>query len=355
MYKLRRSGKVCYVSVYVDDNLIVGDSELCNQVKGLMATDYKVRDYGEPEHFLGLDFSRSADGSIRLSQSTYIRAMAARFDLLQAPCPHTPLNTVQVMTARAEDEAAADGTLYRSIVGSLLYAATSTRPDISFAVKELSRFLMDPSAAHMYQAKHCVSYLLGTHDAAITYSSRSDLSTLIGYSDADWASSFDRKSTSGFVYFLAGGAVSWAAKQQKCVAHSSAESEYVALTAAGRECLWLRRLMTELSASNSDPAPTTIYEDNQACALWCVNPIQHARQKHIDISHHAIREWVARGDIAVKYVSTRDQMADLLTKSLPRDVHRKMMYLILGNNPDVLLQSQEVSKALPDHLYDVNS
>jgi hypothetical protein len=354
MYQLNRGGEVCFVSVYVDDNLIVGDAGLCKQVKALMAADYKVRDYGEPDHFLGLDFSRADDGSIRLSQSTYIRAMATRFDLLHAPCPHTPLDTSQDMTARVEDEAAADGTLYRSIVGSLLYAATSTRPDISYAVKELSRFLMNPSAAHLYQAKHCVSYLLGTHDAAITYSSRKDLDHLVGYSDADWASSADRKSTSGFIYFLAGGAVSWGAKQQKCVAHSSAESEYVALTAAGRECLWLRRIMSEISCSASDcgSVPTVIYEDNQACALWCVNPIQHARQKHIDIAHHAIREWVANGEIAVKYVSTRDQLADLLTKSLPRDAHRRMMYLIMGNNPDVLLHSQEVSKILPDHLYD---
>jgi hypothetical protein len=352
MYELRRGGEVCFVSVYVDDNLIVGNAGLCRQVKTMMAADYKVRDYGEPDHFLGLDFSRGDDGSIRLGQSTYIRAMAARFDLLHAPCPHTPLDVHQHMTARTEDEEAADGTHYRSIVGSLLYAATSTRPDISYAVKELSRFLMNPSAAHMHQAKHCVSYLLGTHDASITYSSRKDLNVLVGYSDADWASSSDRKSTSGFIYFLAGGAVSWGAKQQKCVAHSSAESEYVALTAAGKECLWLRRIVFEISDSASASVPTVIYEDNQACALWCVNPIQHSRQKHIDISHHAIREWVANGEIVVKYVSTRDQLADLLTKSLPRDAHRRMMYLIMGNNPDVLLQSQEVSKILPDHLYD---
>ena len=166
--------------------------------------------------------------------------------------------------------------------------------------------------------------MLGTHDAAITYSSRKDLNVLVGYSDADWASAIDRKSTSGFIYFLAGGAVSWGAKQQKCVAHSSAESEYVALTAAGRECLWLRRVMSEISClgCNSMPVPTVIYGDNQACALWCVNPIQHSRQKHIDIAHHAIREWVADGEIVVKYVSTRDQLADLLTKFLPRYAHR---------------------------------
>ena len=98
--------------------------------------------------------------------------------------------------------------------------------------------------------------------------------------------------------------------------------------------------------------PTLVYEDNQACALWCTNPIQHSRQKHIDIAHHAIRDWVAGKIIAVKYVSTHDQLADLLTKNLQKDAHRRMMYLILGNNPDALRQSQMLSRLLPDNLYD---
>ena len=165
-----------------------------------------------------------------------------------------------------------------------------------------------------------------------------------------WASGFNRKSTSGFVYFLAGGAISWGSRQQKCVAHSSAESEYVALSGAGKECIWLRRVVSEMLGSIAHP--TLVYEDNQACALWCTNPIQHSRQKHIDIAHHAIRDWVADKIIAVKYVSTHDQLADLLTKNLQKDAHRRMMYLILGNNPDALRQSQMLPRSLPGNLYD---
>ena len=172
---------------------------------------------------------------------------------------------------------------------------------------------------------------------------------MVGYSDADWASGLGRKSTSGYVYFLAGGAVTWAARQQGTIAHSSAESEYVALSGAGRECIWLRRLVSQIMGPLTNP--TRIYEDNQACALWCVNPIQHSRQKHIDIAHHAIREWVAAKIIDVQYVPSRDQMADIFTKPLPKDAHTRMMYLIMGNNPDLLLQSQELSRELPDNLY----
>ena len=144
--------------------------------------------------------------------------------------------------------------------------------------------------------------------------------------------------------------MSWASHQQKCAAHSLAESEYVALTGAGKDCIWLCRVLGENLGSIT--YPTRIYEENQACALWCVNPIQHARQKHIDIAHHAIRGWVADQIITVKYVSTHDQLADILTKNLPKDAHRRMMYLMLGNNPDALRHSQMLSRSLPDNLYD---
>ena len=170
------------------------------------------------------------------------------------------------LTPRQDGELVCDGHLYCPIVGSIMYPSTCTQPDVAFAVKELSQFMMDPSIAHSHQAKHCVAYLHGTHSSGIIYSADPSLAQLVGYSDADWASSADCKSTSGFVFFYASGAVSWAARQQRTVAHSSAESEYVALSMAGCECMWLRRLHAEIDGARVNP--TLIYEDNQAWALW---------------------------------------------------------------------------------------
>ena len=138
VYMLEKGGKKVFVSVYVDDNLVIGDAALCQHVKALMQKDYKVRDYGQPDSFLGIDLGRSPDGTVTISQSTYIRAMAARFGLSDVPAPSTPLTPNVTLTPRQDGELACDGHLYRSIVGSIMYASTCTRPDVAFAVKELS-------------------------------------------------------------------------------------------------------------------------------------------------------------------------------------------------------------------------
>ena len=128
---------------------------------------------------------------------------------------------------------------------------------------------------------------------------------------------------------MSGGAVSWASKQQTTVAHSSAEAEYVALSLAAKECVLIRRLYAEISGQNNMD-PTVFLEDNQACALWSKNPIHHARQKHIDICHHAIRDWVADKTMVVKYVRSSDQLADALTKPLARDLQQGLPGSCLG-------------------------
>ena len=169
VYVLEKGGKKVFVSV-VDDNLVIGDAALCQHVKELMKKDYKVRDYGQPDSFLGIDLGRSPDGTVTISQSTYICAMAAHFGLSDVPAPSTPLTPNGTLAPKQEGELACDGHLYRSIVGGIMYAFTCIQPDVAFAVKELSRFMMDPSVAHLYQAKRRVSYLHGTHSSGIIYS-----------------------------------------------------------------------------------------------------------------------------------------------------------------------------------------
>ena len=142
--------------------------------------------------------------------------------------------------------------------------------------------------------------------------------TFIEYTDADWAGDTDdRKSTSGYIFLLSGGAVSWRSQKQKCVALSTAEAEYIAMANTAQESVWLRQLMAELT--NSSEAPTLIYEDNQSAIAMTKNPQFHGRAKHIDIKHHYIREQVGQGTITLEYCPTDEMTADMLTKGLSQE------------------------------------
>lgn len=201
------------------------------------------------------------------------------------------------------------------MVGSLLYAAMATRPDIAQAVSVVSKFNADPNAAHLTAVKRILRYLKGTVNLALKYE-RSELGTLIGFSDADWAGDQDdRRSTTGNVFLLNGGAMSWLSKKQATVSLSTAEAEYVALSQAAQESTWLKRLLTDLGMSDG---PTVILEDNQGAIAIVKNPVNHSRMKHIDIHYHYIRECVKNGQIQVQYCPTVDMKADILTKPLTR-------------------------------------
>jgi hypothetical protein len=218
------------------------------------------------------------------------------------------------LTAEDNAESKPDPSMYRSKVGSCMYIQTSTRPDIGFAVKELSRYLSNPSWAHMRAADRLLCYLHTTRHVGLVYDARvSD--DLTSFSDADWAGQLDnRRSTSGRVHMMNGAAVMWTSRQQRCVSLSSAEAEYVALSEAGRDVMWLRRLLSELKSPALHPTP--VFEDNNSAIKWTQDSHSWARSRHIDTSYHAIRQWCDDKHIVVKKVDTSLQLADLLTKAL---------------------------------------
>ena len=206
------------------------------------------------------------------------------------------------------------------MVGKLMYAMTGTRPDLAFAVATLAKYSTAPSAAHMATCKKVMRYLRGTSSYGIMYGNRT---SCIGYTDSDYAGDKNnRHSTSGYVFTLCGGAMSWKSRQQTSVALSTTEAEYVAATEACKELIWLNRLFKDLSVStllgDSESMPPILYIDNEAALSLARNPTHHSRTKHIDVRYHFIRTEVAAGTINLQSIGTKDNTADICTKALPK-------------------------------------
>jgi hypothetical protein len=206
---------------------------------------------------------------------------------------------------------------YQSAVGSLMYAMLGTRPDIAFAVSIVSRFASNPTGLHWKLVEDIFSYLHGHKDLQLTF--QGGIEALVGFTDSDWGADLStRRSTSGYVFNIGSGAISWSSKRQATIAMSTCEAEYVGQSNAIKEAIWLKRLLIEISASSFGPAATVIFCDNQGAIALAKNPQSHGRNKAIDMQHHFQREKVAKGDVKLEWIPTNKMVADGLTKALPK-------------------------------------
>ncbi|SGY38250.1 BQ5605_C003g01986 [Microbotryum silenes-dioicae] len=201
---------------------------------------------------------------------------------------------------------------------SLMYASTGTRPDLAYTVGYLARFSRSPSAAAWGAIKHAFRYIAGTLSHGLRYT-RGDPAPLVGYSDCNWgACLFSSKSTMGYNFTYAGAAVSWSSCLQSRVADSTCDTEYLALSHAGKEAIFLRQLFGELGLPSSQPV--LIYGDNQGANALTKNPVFHACTRHIRLREHFVRDMVSMGNIVVQYIATSEMTADIFTKALSRDL-----------------------------------
>jgi histone deacetylase 1/2 len=227
-----------------------------------------------------------------------------------------------------------DSSRYRSIVGGLQYL-THTRPDLSFAVNKVCQFLSQPTDVHWEAVKRILRYVKGTLDMGLRIRKSSSTGISI-YTDADWAGCIDdRRSTSGYAIFVGPNLVSWSSKKQPTVSRSSTEAEYKALANGAAEAIWVESLLKELGVSQQHTA--IIWCDNLGATYLTANPVFHARTKHIEIDFHFVRERVASGDLDVRFISTRDQLADVLTKPATRqmlDRFRPNLNLVCSRSSD---------------------
>ena len=202
---------------------------------------------------------------------------------------------------------------YHKVVGSLMYVALGTHPDIAFAVQTMSCFSINPGPAHWEAVKHIFHYFKGTIDLWLSY--RDQKNKLTGYTDADGSMAKDHHAISRYAFLIHGGAVSWSTKQQEIVVLSTTEAEYVAITHAAKEILWLWSLISQLFDITLDS--TTLFSDKKSAIELTKDHQYHARTKHINIRFHFICYIIKEGSIQLVYCPTDDMLADALTKALP--------------------------------------
>ena len=234
----------------------------------------------------------------------------------QYPVNWTGLHVCSFVCKLADEDKPFDIKLYQQAIGCLTYAATTTRPDIAAAVSVLSQYMSAPSEDHWSGIKRILRYIKGTTNYGLHFSS-DGINNLSGYSDADWAGDTDtRRSTSGYTFHIGNALISWSSKKQATVAKSSTEAEYVALSIATQEAIWLRRLLNGIGYVVT--SPTIIYEDNQGAIELSKNAKHQSRIKHVDISFHFVRERVVMKEVEIKYCPSNEMIADIMTKGIPK-------------------------------------
>ena len=390
--KVKRGSRyeLLIVGVYVDDLIVAyGSDEMLNSFKRDLQEYIGMKDVGPLRYCLGIHITQDPEsfsvhmdqrgfvtdlltrtGHMGVNEATRVTPTIAGLRLSLQDCPTTPADIHEMSVAPYNT--------YRSIVGSLMYLAGATRPDVCFAVNLLSRYVANPGKAHWRALIHLLRYLRGTMDLGVDFCGHSsqgiiledervkqwrhssdDLpnprlvsesfhNNLVAYCDADWATDPDkRRSCTGWVIFLNGGPIAWRTRRQSIVATSTAESELYSLGDCMRELQWLRSLLQELgfpqpqttpgrggavaTASELKNSGTVIFEDNQACLQISQNEVFHQRTKHIDIQWCFVMQAVERGEFSVQPTGTDDQIADLLTKGVTRGVQDALRSKLMGS------------------------
>ena len=283
---------------------------------------FAMKDLGEAKQILGMRIDRDRmAGKLYLSQTEYIKKVLQRFSMQDAKPAKVPLGSHFKLSSKDSPKnqtvrAQMQKTPYASAIGNLMYAMVCTRPDIAHAVGVVSRFMGDPGKEHWEAVKWILRYLKGTTDQALCFEGKKV--ELAGYVDADLASSdLDRRrSTTGYVFTLGGTAISWASKLQKVVALSTTEAEYVAVTEASKEMVWLQNFLRELGNEHKD---RILYSDSQSAIHLAKNPAFHSRTKHIELKYHYIRYLLERKVLRLMKIRGSENPADMLTKVVTLD------------------------------------
>ncbi|KAI5334234.1 hypothetical protein L3X38_024367 [Prunus dulcis] len=313
--KTRGENDILIVSIYVDDIVYTGSNQgMLNEFKKDMKEKYEMTDLGLLHHFLGMGVIQT-DSSIFIHQRKYASSLLNKFGLTDCKPVSTPLVATEKLI-KDDGSGAADEENYRKLVGSLLYL-TATRPDVMYAASLLARYMHGLSNKHYGTAKRVLRYVKGTLDYGLMYE-KGKKAVLMGYYDSDWGGSIeDSKSTSGYAFSFGSGVFSWASVKQNCVALSTTEAEYVSASEATTQAIWLRFVLEDFGELQAYATPMKC--DNTSAISITKNPVFHQRTKHIDRRYHFIKDALQQGVIDLVYCPTKDQVADIFTKALPKE------------------------------------
>ena len=257
MYVKHDGKDIVILLIWVDDIIVASSNvSMLDEVKAMLSQNIKMKDLGVISRFLGIDF-KSVPGKITIDQEHYLSKVSERFGMTN--CKSLPSEQKLIFSENAEPF---DSTKYREAIGSLIYAMTCTRPDISWIVTKLAEYSQNPTVDHWTAVKHVFRYL--TLDYKLSFQKYDDCLTLTGFSECHWGGSEDRKSTSGYCFLLNknGGAISWKSRKQPTVALPTCDAEYIATCVAIQEAKFLTQLLNEIDVEKVEPV--TLFVDNQS-------------------------------------------------------------------------------------------
>ena len=362
--KTTKRGKIA-IGLFVDDLVIAASNlGLVKDLQARLEQQLSLKFLGELKYCLGFQVSRDRESDdVIVTQETYAEQLLVQADMQKCKSVDTPFPPdINFTEADSEDKLDAQlASKYRSLVGGLLYLARGTRPDLAVGVNILSRYVSKAGKRHYAALRHMLRYIRGTTSQGLRYWGKrrqerllsgensyvsklqmaSLRNTLIGFSDADWASNDrqSRRSISGFVFLLNGAAVTWKTKRQASVALSTCEAEYMALVEAVKESIWLRRLLADLKLQQGQS--TVIAEDNQAAIKLTEHDVFHERSKHIDIRYHFTREKIQEQVVKLVYCKTGDMVADAMTKPLSARILSPLRMIMMGDVENHSRQSSD--------------
>ena len=337
------------IGLFVDDTVtshVKDDDDEYNELIDKLKKKYEMSDLGEVSHILGMRVRREKD-TLYIDQKVYVDEKLKQFKMNDCKTVTTP-ETLDKLTKNVDKNSIENEDEYRSIVGSLIYASVSTRPDITHAVNMVSRHMHEPNATHMNAAKRILRYLKESSDCGLvytnTYKKSSHVNTtwtprdhhvknneiiIEAFCDADWGGDLDdRKSTTGYCVFINGCLVSWYTHKQPTVALSSAEAELMGAVDVVKEIKWMKQMLEEMNFQVRTPVIVNI--DNQSAMKIAENDVDHSRTKHIDIKNHFIKNEINDKMIELKWVATENQIADIFTKGLGYPTYNKLKNVLVS-------------------------
>lgn len=317
LYVKKASKDPIYILIFVDDFLICcKDKNKIKEVKTSLMKRFAMKDLGKIKSYIGIDIEYNDDKNVMtLSQTKYIESLAAKYNLVNTKLYDTPMETNLKLEQASEVD---ESIKYRNIIGELLYISTGTRPDVAYSVNYLSRYQSCYNRTHYKYAMRVLKYLYKTKNLKLTYYDNADADILDCMVDSDYAGdNVDRKSTTGFIIRFFGNLIFWKTRKQNTVTKCSTFAEYIALSEAVTEVLFIRNLLSE-SFDINFCYPIKLYEDNSGAIAIAKYGNFTKNSKHIEVQYHYINENYENKLIDIIKIDTKCNLADILTKSLDK-------------------------------------